>query len=180
MFGCYSLDIMYDDGNGVEKDLGKAVELYKKACDGGDMLGCTNLGFMYEKGKGVEKDFSKAVELYKKACDGGNMLGCYGLGDMYVGGDGVEKNVKKGIELSKKTYLKLPVYIINIVVNVLACILLIPRYGIFGAAAASALASLSMLVARSIIGEHFYKCSDNYVKLIISMLLLIGTGLVNY
>lgn len=85
-----------------------------------------------------------------------------------------------GIELSKKTYLKLPVYIINIVVNVLACILLIPRYGIFGAAAASALASLSMLVARSIIGEHFYKCSDNYTKIIISMLLLIGTGLVNY
>ena len=85
-----------------------------------------------------------------------------------------------GIELSKKTYLKLPVYVINIVVNVLACILLIPRYGILGAAAASALASLSMLVARSIIGEHFYKCSDNYAKLIISMLLLIGTGLVNY
>ena len=88
---------------------------------------------------------------------------------------------KRGIiELSKKTYLKLPVYVINIVVNVLACILLIPRYGILGAAAASALASLSMLVARSIIGEHFYKCSDNYAKLIISMLLLIGTGLVNY
>lgn len=85
-----------------------------------------------------------------------------------------------GIELSKKTYLKLPVYVINIVVNVLACILLIPRYGILGAAAASALASLSMLVARSIIGEHLYKCSDNYAKLIISMLLLIGTGLVNY
>lgn len=85
-----------------------------------------------------------------------------------------------GIELSKKTYLKLPVYVINIVVNVLACMILIPKFGILGAAAASAMASLSMLVARAVIGEHFYKCSDNYMKLIISMILLIGTGLVNY
>lgn len=85
-----------------------------------------------------------------------------------------------GIELSKKTYLKLPIYVINIVVNVLACMILIPQFGILGAAIASAMASLSMLVSRAVIGEHFYKCSDNYIKLIVSMILLIGTGLVNY
>lgn len=85
-----------------------------------------------------------------------------------------------GIELSKRTYLKLPVYIINILVNVLACRLLIPQYGIFGAAVANAIASLSMLIAKSAIGEHFYRCSDNYFRLIISMALLIFAGLINY
>ncbi|MCI7582086.1 tetratricopeptide repeat protein, partial [Campylobacter sp.] len=57
----------------------KAVELYKKACDGGNMLGCSNLGTMYAKGSGVEKDFSKAKQLFKKACDGGDMDGCRNL-----------------------------------------------------------------------------------------------------
>ncbi|MCI7236814.1 hypothetical protein [Campylobacter sp.] len=40
---------MYDNGNGVEKNEQKAAELYKKACDGGNMDGCRNLGVMYEK-----------------------------------------------------------------------------------------------------------------------------------
>ena len=74
---------MYEYGNGVEKDFGKAVELYKKACDGGEMLGCGNLGSMYANGNGVKKDFGKAAELLKKACDGGDMNGCRNLGIMY-------------------------------------------------------------------------------------------------
>ena len=49
MLGCSNLGSRYAIGNGVEKDLGKAVELFKKACDGGDMDGCRNLGIMYEK-----------------------------------------------------------------------------------------------------------------------------------
>jgi O-antigen/teichoic acid export membrane protein len=85
-----------------------------------------------------------------------------------------------GIELSKKTYLKLPAYIINVLVNFVSCIVLIPLLGILGAAIANALASISMLVARAVIGEHFYRCSDNYLKLILSMILLLVAGCVNY
>ena len=70
MAGCTNLGIMYANGDGVEKNEQKAVELYKKACDGGEMAGCTNLGFMYANGNGVEKNEQKAAELFKKACDG--------------------------------------------------------------------------------------------------------------
>ena len=38
------------------KEYDKAAELYKKACDGGNMLGCYGLGDMYVGGDGVEKD----------------------------------------------------------------------------------------------------------------------------
>ena len=69
MQGCGHLGFMYEYGNGVEKNEQKAVELYKKACDGGEVHGCTNLGVMYEYAIGVEKNEQKAVELYKKACD---------------------------------------------------------------------------------------------------------------
>ena len=83
MRGCHNLGVMYTNGDGVKKDFGKAVQLFKKACDGGNMLGCTNLGSMYANGDGVEKDFSKAAELFKKACDGGEMNGCRGLDIIY-------------------------------------------------------------------------------------------------
>ena len=83
MDGCRNLGVMYECGNGVEKNEQKAAELYKKACDGGKMLGCYNLGVMYAKGSGVEKDFGKAAELFKKACDGGDMNGCRNLDIIY-------------------------------------------------------------------------------------------------
>ncbi|MCI6343253.1 MAG: sel1 repeat family protein [Campylobacter sp.] len=66
------------------KEYDKAAELYKKACDGGNMSGCFNLGIMYANGNGVEKDLGKAAELFKKACDSGNMRGCHNLGVMYT------------------------------------------------------------------------------------------------
>ena len=92
----------------------------------------------------------------------------------------ISETLGLGIEISKKTYLKIPVYLINISVNVLSCIILIPHFGVVGAAAANALASLSMLVAKTIIGEHYYKCSDNYLYLISGMSMLIGIAMLNY
>lgn len=94
--------------------------------------------------------------------------------------DTVSETLGLGIELSKKTYLKLPVYMINIIVNVTACYFLIPRYGIFGAALANALASLSMLISKTIIGEKYYKCSDTYFRLIIGMIIIMTISIVNY
>ena len=84
-----------------------------------------------------------------------------------------------GIDLAKKTYLKLPVYAINIAINFLASILLVPRYGVFGAAMATAAASLVMLVTKASLGNKYYRCSDNYLKLVVGISTLTGAGLVN-
>ena len=94
----------YEQGEAFHnnKEYDKAAELFKKACDDGNICGCNNLGAMYEKGFGVEKNEQKAVELFKKACDGGEMRGCFNLGIMYEKGNGVEKNFSKAAELYKK------------------------------------------------------------------------------
>ena len=47
MRGCYNLGTIYANGNDVEKDFSKAAELFKKACDGGEMHGCSNLDIIY-------------------------------------------------------------------------------------------------------------------------------------
>lgn len=89
----------------------------------------------------------------------------------------ISETLGLGIELSKKTYMKLPVYAVSIVINVLSCLLLIPKYGIVGAAIANAISSLTMLFIKAIIGEHYYRCSDNYTKLIACMTLFIATAI---
>ena len=75
----------YEQGEAFynNKEYDEAAELFKKACDGGNMHGCFNLGLMYAFGSGVEKNEQKAAELLKKACDGGETNGCRGLDVIY-------------------------------------------------------------------------------------------------
>ena len=40
---CYGLGSEYAKGKGVPKDWAKAVQLFKKACDGGSTKGCRAL-----------------------------------------------------------------------------------------------------------------------------------------
>ena len=77
---CTGLGNDYYYGNGVvTKDINKAIQLYEKACDGGEVFSCSNLGHAYYKGEEVTKDFNKAAHFYKKACDGGLGEECLNL-----------------------------------------------------------------------------------------------------
>ena len=73
--GCFGLGYLYEHGDGVQKDMNKALSYYKKAapseeklCSSNDGQACYELGYMYEHGYGVPKDPNKAKELYQKAC----------------------------------------------------------------------------------------------------------------
>ncbi|MCG3769875.1 MAG: putative beta-lactamase HcpC [Nitrosomonadaceae bacterium] len=92
---CFNLGYMYGNGTGVTQDDFKAVELYRKACDGQNATGCSNLGTMYAAGTGVTQDDFKAVELYRKACDGKYGSGCGQLGWMYEQGNSVRQSVTR-------------------------------------------------------------------------------------
>ncbi|MDD4689388.1 MAG: oligosaccharide flippase family protein [Eubacteriales bacterium] len=85
-----------------------------------------------------------------------------------------------GITIAKKTYLNIPVYIVNVIVNIALCFILLPRIGITGAAIASAVSSICMLIIKSIFGEHLYKCSDNYFKVVSVMSVAMITAVINY
>ena len=43
MRGCFNLGDAYYFGNGVAKDIYKAMKLFQKACDGGVIEGCNLL-----------------------------------------------------------------------------------------------------------------------------------------
>lgn len=73
---CFSLGILYDEGQGVRQDYYKAHELYKKACDMKHGAACNNLGSLYNNGQGVRQNRSTAKQYFGKACDLGIQMGC--------------------------------------------------------------------------------------------------------
>ncbi len=99
---CNSLGLMYDNGEGVPKDLNRAQGLFKRACDAGGHGGCLNLGLLYFRGEEVPKDLDRAAALFKRACDAGGAAGCNNLGLMYHNGEGMPKDLKRSVDLYKR------------------------------------------------------------------------------
>ena len=62
----------YKYGEGVKKDLAKAVEWLRQAAERGYAPAQNSLGFCYEYGDGVEKDLKKAIEWYTKDAEQGD------------------------------------------------------------------------------------------------------------
>lgn len=63
----------YRYGINVENDQYKAVELYQKLADKGDLNAMVELADYYEQGIWVEKDSEMARQLLKKAADAGSI-----------------------------------------------------------------------------------------------------------
>ncbi|MBP9692394.1 MAG: sel1 repeat family protein, partial [Alphaproteobacteria bacterium] len=91
------LGIIHSMGNGVKKDIKKAISYYEK----GEKLtepGClTNLGILYLDGEGIGKNSKKAIGYLEKAEKLKDPRAYFNLGKVYYLGTGIPKNTKKGI-----------------------------------------------------------------------------------
>jgi len=99
---------MYEKGLGVDRDIQKAVELYKKSAEQDNALGQVRLADIYLNGLGVDQNFRKAFASYQKSADQDKDpesagLALLRLGAMHCQGKGVEKDFKKGFEFYKKS-----------------------------------------------------------------------------
>jgi hypothetical protein len=99
---CYGLGVLYQDGEGLDKDLKRAKFYFKSACDAKSGRACSELGnlnndpFLLEKGcslndafgcrlYGVQiqkTDSSKASAAFKSACDSGDPYACFALASL--------------------------------------------------------------------------------------------------
>jgi TPR repeat protein len=67
---CAGLGKRSDDGRDMAKDPAKALVLYLRACDEGNLHGCAQAGDSLVAGtRGATKDAKKAIELYTRACE---------------------------------------------------------------------------------------------------------------
>lgn len=97
--------IAYMNGDGVDQDCEKALQLFMEAYEAGSMKAARYIGMIYEQGLGVEQDYAKAAELFatveaseNKSATGVVAAG-YELGILYEQGLGVEQDLNKAIEL---------------------------------------------------------------------------------
>lgn len=92
----------YYDGNGIKKDLKKAVCWFIKAAEQGDDAAQVRLGICYVEGIGLERNYEKGLYWIKKAVEQDNAHAKYALGFCYSIGWGVEKDCVLAVKWYKK------------------------------------------------------------------------------
>jgi hypothetical protein len=69
---CNYLGYMYAQGQGGARDQRKALEVYQKGCELGNLRSCVNLGSLFQD----TGNNDEARKYFKKACDGGLTEAC--------------------------------------------------------------------------------------------------------
>ena len=99
----YKLGKVFLNGDGVEKDIVKAVEWLKQAALEENEFAEYALGRLYLKGVEVEKNAVVAEEYLLKAAKHGNKYAEYVLGKEYLRGENFPKDVQKAIDYLKRS-----------------------------------------------------------------------------
>lgn len=94
----YKLGKIFLNGDGVEKDIAKAVEWLKQAAMEENEFAEYALGRLYLKGEEVEKDVFAAEEYLLKSASRGNKYAAYLLGKEYLSGENFGKDAMKAVE----------------------------------------------------------------------------------
>lgn len=75
----FSVGVLYASGDGVQRDLVKALHWYRSAAEQGDAAAQNNLGVLYATGQGVSQDETEALHWYRKAAAQGHSLAQHNL-----------------------------------------------------------------------------------------------------
>ena len=67
----------------VNKEYDKAVPMFQRLAQGGDMIAQFVLGYCYDEGQGVVQDYTQAVYWYRKSAEQGDAWAQYNLGNCY-------------------------------------------------------------------------------------------------
>lgn len=73
---------LHEQGQGVPRDLAKAVAWLTQGAELGDSRAQLNLGLAYEKGTGVERDPRQAAQWFRQAAEQGDTTAQFNLGVM--------------------------------------------------------------------------------------------------
>jgi len=88
---------LYRKGQGVEQDLVRAAEWYRRAAETGFARAQANLASMYLRGDGVPQDYAEAAKWFERAAIQGHSIAQYNLAVMYERGLGVEQSEPKAL-----------------------------------------------------------------------------------
>lgn len=91
-----NLAVLYEAGDGVDRDNNRAIELFKRGAEQGHPLAMYNLGIHYRTGFGVKRNLGQAAEYFARAADAGYVSAMVETGLALLAGRGVS-NPRRGI-----------------------------------------------------------------------------------
>lgn len=97
---------LYDEGWGVQKDIRRAVQWYRRAATGGLPEAYYFLGTAYRYGFGVRQDDRQAFHWFRASDRSGDLDGAYMAAICVLEGSGTRRDETKGIRLLQSTALR--------------------------------------------------------------------------
>lgn len=91
----YLLGLMYQYGQGINRDYQEAIGWYRKSAEQGNINAQVNIGCMLYNVSWLHKNYDEAVQWFSKAAEQGNKDAQYHLANMYQHGQGVSRNLKE-------------------------------------------------------------------------------------
>jgi hypothetical protein len=91
----YLLGLMYQLGQGINRDHSEAIEWYRKAAEHGHIDAQVKLGHMFYNVSWRHKNSDEAMIWFSKAAEQGNAEAQYYLANMYQHGQGVTRDLKE-------------------------------------------------------------------------------------
>ena len=98
-FACGVVATRIERGDGVPRDLTRAVRLHERACELRDAASCVAAARMHASGAGVPPSRAKQVELLGAACTLGDVLACAVPAKAFANGTGVARDERRAAEL---------------------------------------------------------------------------------
>ena len=92
-----NLACCYLQGEGVSRNVKKAVKCFTEAIKQNDALAMVNLGDMYSVGNGIKRDSEKAFKLYMQGANLNNSKALRRVGECFLDGEGVKQDVTKAL-----------------------------------------------------------------------------------
>ncbi len=94
-----TLGLMYDYGQGVDKDPSESLKWYRLAAEQGVPLVQHDLGVKYFQGQGVEQNYAEAAKWWEMSANAGISDSQFNLGLMHYRGIGIPKDYIKAGKL---------------------------------------------------------------------------------
>jgi TPR repeat protein len=94
-----TLGLMYDYGQGVEKDPSESIKWYRMAAEQGVPLVQHDIGVKYFQGQGVEQNYAEAAKWWEMSANAGIADSQFNLGLMHYRGIGIPKDYVKAGKL---------------------------------------------------------------------------------
>ena len=86
------IGLMYQAGQGVQRDFAEAMNWYRKAVATDGVSGVNAIGNLYENGWGVSQDPAEALRWFHRAADAGVGMAMINIGSAYLRGRGVPQD----------------------------------------------------------------------------------------